>query len=127
TLSHCASGNICPLTGAFSVKNDLWPSLDEVYAHMRAAEKSGYCKVKSIGKSVEGRDILVAIVSDHTIDEDKKEISLFLACEHGDEKTGATTMLQMIDWLVGAEPAAAAARKSQAIYIIPVVNPDGYV
>lgn len=106
---------------------DPWPSLEEVWAHLRDAERTGFCKVQSIGKSVEARDIPVATVTDSAVADDDKEVCILLAGEHGDEKSGVTSMLRMLDWLLSDDARAVAARRKQTVHILPCVNVDGYV
>lgn len=104
-----------------------WPSLEQVWERMRGTEGTGYCRVTSIGQSAQGREIPLATVTDPAVAEEEKEVCILLAGEHGDEKTGTTTMLDALEWLVGADAQARTIRRSQVVHILPCVNVDGYV
>jgi len=107
--------------------NTPWPSLEEIRNHLHRLEETGLCAVASIGLSSQGQEIPLATVTDSHISEDDKEICILLAGEHGDEKSGATSMLQLLDWLVTDDPRAVAARRAQTVHVLPCVNVDGYL
>lgn len=103
-----------------------WPTLDELVRSLRSLEAGGHCRVGSIGNSFEGREIPLATVTDFSVDDEDKEAVILLAGEHGDEKSGSTSMLRIAEWLCGEDPRAAAIRRTQTVHVLPVANPDGY-
>ncbi|MCD4789122.1 MAG: carboxypeptidase regulatory-like domain-containing protein, partial [Bacteroidales bacterium] len=86
------------------------------------------CDVFSIGQSVQGRELLVAKISDNlSSDEDEPEF-LYTSTMHGDETAGYIFMLRLIDSLLtnyGSVPRITGLVNDIEIYINPLANPDG--
>lgn len=86
------------------------------------------CQVQNIGNSTNGRQLLVAKISDNpTIQEDEPEVFL-TSTMHGDEVTGFVLMLHLIDYLLsnyGTDPMVTNLVDSLEIWINPNSNPDG--
>ena len=102
------------------------PTLDELARSLRSLETGGHCRIGSIGRSSEGREIPLGTITDSTVEDEDKEAAILLAGEHGDEKSGTTSMLRIAEWLCGDDPRAAQIRRTQTVHVLPVVNPDGY-
>lgn len=103
-----------------------WPTLEELVRSLQSLQGGGFCQAGSIGRSSEGREIPLATVTDFSIDEEHKETAILLAGEHGDEKSGTTSMLRVAEWLCSNDPRASEIRRTQTVHVLPVVNPDGY-
>lgn len=103
-----------------------WPSLEQLWNHLHRLKETRHCTVRSLGKSAQGRDIPLATVTDPAVADENKEVCILLAGEHGDEKSGPTSMLRLADWLVGGDALAAQVRRTQIVHIVPAVNVDGY-
>ncbi len=86
------------------------------------------CQVYSIGSSVEGRELLVAKITDNVnIDENEPEF-LYTSTMHGNELVGYVLMLRLIDSLLtsyGTDPRITNLVNNIEIYINPNANPDG--
>jgi len=86
------------------------------------------CSVFSIGQSVEGRELLVARISDNAgYDEGEPQI-LYTSTMHGDEVAGYVLMLHFIDYLLknyGVNPDVTQLVDDVDIWINPLANPDG--
>ncbi len=84
----------------------------------------------SIGQSLQGRDLWMVKVSDNpNVDENEPEVR-FDALHHAREPQSMQTTLWFLLWLVesyGVDPLATYLVDEREIYIIPCVNPDGYV
>jgi hypothetical protein len=94
-------------------------AIDSIFGHNRL-------HVTSIGKSVKGKDILLAAVTSvESRPEDTRR--LFVICrQHGDEPATTEAMLDLIDDLVLTDSEATAdLLRKVSIYIVPMVNPDG--
>lgn len=83
-----------------------------------------------IGTSVEGRPIHAVRISDQPgVDEGEPRV-LFDALHHAREPMSAHTLLVLIERLVaeyGVDPDVTALVDERDLWIVPVVNPDGYL
>lgn len=81
-----------------------------------------------IGRSVEGREILAARISARPESEGVPEV-LFTALQHSREPIGMMSLLYSAWALLdgyGTDPEATYLLDHRALYLVPVVNPDGY-
>lgn len=85
---------------------------------------------RSLGQSREGRDLWAWKVSARAdLDEDEPEI-LLLSLMHAREPIGMMSLLHLAEGLLagyGSEPEATYLLDHREIWILPVLNPDGYV
>jgi hypothetical protein len=109
---------------------DFYPSYDAYVEMMYQYEYyyPGLCDVFSIGTTNEGRELLVARITDY-IGQDEAEPEFFYTSSmHGDETTGYVLMLRLIDYLLdkyGEDPRITNMVNETDIYINPLANPDG--
>jgi hypothetical protein len=109
---------------------DYYPTYDAYVAMMYqfATDYPEICEVSSIGQTVNGRELLVAKISDNVnTNEDEPEF-LYTSTMHGDETAGYIFMLRLIDTLLTSYGTNARITKlvdSIEIYINPLANPDG--
>ncbi|MBC8214637.1 MAG: carboxypeptidase regulatory-like domain-containing protein [Candidatus Marinimicrobia bacterium] len=86
------------------------------------------CVVENIGSSVEGRELLIAKISDNVnVNENEPEF-LYTATMHGDEIVGYVLMLRLIDHLLSnysSDSQVANLVDNAEIWINPLSNPDG--
>ncbi len=88
----------------------------------------GLCMVYSIGQSVQGRELLVARISDNVGIHENEPQFLYTSSIHGDETTGYVLMLHLIDHLLqnyGTDDQVTEIVNNVDIYINPLANPDG--
>lgn len=86
------------------------------------------CMVYSIGQSVQGRELMVARISDNVGINENEPQFLYTATMHGDETAGYILMLHLIDYLLenyGILPQVTEIVNNIDIYINPLANPDG--
>ena len=86
------------------------------------------CTVESIGTSIDGRDILVAKISDNVNVEEAEPEFYYSGQMHGDELVTSVLFLRLIDYLLenyGTDPQVTAIVNSSEIHINPISNPDG--
>lgn len=87
------------------------------------------CRVSSIGQSPEGRDLWMVCVSDNPdLEEDEPE-ALYVGGIHGDEPTSTFLCLKFISLLLenyGADQAVTDIVNNLEIWVMPLMNPDGY-
>ena len=117
----------------FKVKIDFnrWHDTNELYADMRrlAAAWPKFVKVNVIGKSYEGRDVIVATVNNpDTGPELSKAAMLIEANVHGNEIQGGEICLYTVWYLMenyGRLEDITRLVNERVFYIIPTMNPDG--
>jgi len=103
----------------------------ETYVDMMyqfAADHPDICTVSSIGQSVEGREIIVAKISDNPgIEEDEPEF-FYTGQMHGNELVAFIMLLHLIDYLsenYGSNDRITNIIDNIEIHINPLSNPDG--
>jgi len=89
------------------------------------SESGRLVQVREIGRSVHGRAIPCAIVTDPSVPSNEKQHVLLVASQHGTEESGRAMVMALTDWLVsGAEEAPDVLRK-QVVAVVPCASPDG--
>lgn len=102
----------------------------EVRAELRqvARDHPDLVRISTIGRSHEGRPIVMAKVSDHPgLDEDEPEVFLN-ARMHAREHVTTELALSLLHWLTDGYATSGRIRDivdSTEVYIVPDVNPDG--
>ncbi|MBD3234635.1 MAG: T9SS type A sorting domain-containing protein [candidate division Zixibacteria bacterium] len=109
---------------------DSYPTYD-AYVDMMyqfAADYPSICSVENIGYSVEGRELLVAKLSDNVGNEENEPEVFYTSTMHGDETAGYILTLRLIDSLCttyGTDTRVTNLLNSMEVYINPLANPDG--
>jgi murein tripeptide amidase MpaA len=92
-------------------------------------EHTGLCRISSIGKSYEGRDIWLVTVTRFDTGPDHEKPALWLDANiHASEVTGCTAALHLIAKLLNGyerDQSVTRALDTRAFYIVPRLNPDG--
>ncbi|MBN1339199.1 MAG: PKD domain-containing protein [Bacteroidales bacterium] len=109
---------------------DFYPSYPAYLDIMEqfAMDHPDLCQVFSIGQSEEGREIMMARISDNPGTEEGEPQFLYTATMHGDETVGYILSLHLIDHLLssyGSDPRITAMVNNIDIWINPLANPDG--
>src|SRR6185295_5201462 len=105
--------------------------IDELQDALRrlAAAWPQYVELRTIGKSVEGRDMLIAVVTDHATGADTDKTAFW--CDgniHGNEVQCGECCVYLVWWLCENRdklPRAKELLEKRAFYVLPSVNPDG--
>lgn len=86
-----------------------------------------YCKLVTIGYSVEGRKILALKISDNVNDDEQEPEFFYSSSMHGDELVGYVLMCRLADYLLNNMDNEQVAQlvNGLEIYINPLANPDG--
>ena len=120
-----------PATPTYPAYDSGYHDPGETYLELRKAE-IGYpdlVHVFSIGKSYQGRDIWAVKISDNVmVDENEPEV-LVDALHHSREHLVVEQALDLLHLLTQGYATDATVRRlvnSREIYIIPIVNPDGF-
>jgi hypothetical protein len=109
---------------------DFYPTYDAYITMMNQFEEQypELCQVFSVGTSVQGRELLVAKISDNVGIRENEPQFLYTSSIHGDELTGYILMLRLIDYLLsnyGSDPKVTNLVDNIEIWINPLANPDG--
>lgn len=87
----------------------------KVHPQWLTRETRGFC--------AESLAVYLLKITDGTVPDEDKQVCLVTALHSGPERTGATGVLAVIDWLLGDSPEAAEVRRKQIVLAMPVVNP----
>ena len=109
---------------------DYYPTYNAYLDIMQefAEEYPELCQVYTIGNTVEGREIVVAEISDNVGTEENEPEFFYTATMHGDETVGYILMMRLIDYLLsnyGEIDRVTNMINNMEIYINPLSNPDG--
>src|SRR5689334_4087779 len=107
----------------------LWPPFEEIETRLKnwVTGRPGLLKLEVHGKTAQGRALYSVHLNDPIAPESDKEHVLITAQHSGIERSGTTTILLLLEWLLSGEPMAREILKRQHIIAMPVVNPDGYM
>lgn len=116
-------------TRAFNVYRDYDDPVRGVAAYLRAFDAShANVTVDSIGATGEGRPILIAKLGAAAADPSRPNV-LFMATYHAREWAATEMALRLMEYLADSlplQPGGAALLASRDVWVLPVVNPDGY-
>ncbi len=113
--------------GGFYKLEEVLSTLDELKQQYGA--KGLITQKFSIGKSFEGRDIYAIKISDNANTDEGEPQVLYTALTHAREPQGMMTIFYFIYYLLENYDTNSRVRNivdNHEIYIVPVVNPDGY-
>lgn len=109
---------------------DAYPTY-ETYVEMMYQFQTDFpdlCTVESIGTTVDGRELLMAKITDNvSVNENEPEF-FYTSTMHGDETVGYVLMIRLIDYLLnnyGTDDRVTAMVNNIEIFINPNANPDG--
>jgi len=103
---------------------------NEVTAGLIALEDSGVAQTYIIGRTYEGRDIWAVKISDNPSEDEGEPGALFMGCHHAREWISVEVPYYLAHYLVNnyqTDPEVKQLVDNCEIWIVPIVNPDGYV
>lgn len=109
---------------------DVYPTYSAYVSMMNnfATAYPNLCKIYNAGATIQGRQILFAVISDSVNFRKPKPRFMYSSSIHGDETTGYVLMLRLIDTLLsgyGNNAILTNLVKNCEIWINPLANPDG--
>jgi len=109
---------------------DSYPTYEAYVAMMNqfAASYPNLCRIVNIGTTVQGRQILFAVLSDNVNTPEAEPKVMYTSSMHGDETTGYVLMLRLINTLLtgyGSITHYTNLINNTEIWINPLGNPDG--
>ncbi len=109
---------------------DFYPTYDAYVTMMNqfALTYPNLCRIVNAGTTVQGRQIIFAVISDNVNTPEPEPKFMYTSTMHGDETTGYILMLRLIDYLLSrypADPKVSGLVNNIEIWINPNANPDG--
>ena len=107
----------------------IYPSFEQLMARMEkwGKEHPRLLKLRDLGRSLQGRPLVAAVLTDPGAPAQDKEHVLVTAQHCGGERSAATGIFYLMQKLLSGEPQARETLKRQVVVCFPVVNPDGYI
>lgn len=78
------------------------------------------------GDSLEGMPIYLLKITDSAVSDSDKQVVMVSALHGGPERTGATTILHLAEWLLGDSESARETRRKQIVLLMPILNPHAF-
>jgi hypothetical protein len=109
---------------------DSYPTYDAYIQMMNnfAVQYPSLCRIVNIGQTVQGRQLLFAVISDNVSVREAEPQFQYSSSMHGDETTGYVLMLRLINYLLtnyGTNNEVTNLVNNVEIWINPLANPDG--
>jgi hypothetical protein len=79
--------------------------------------------VERAGLSLEGLGLYLLKITDPEIPTEEKQVCLITSLHGGPERSGTTTILHLIEWLLGDSDEAKETRRKQIVLIMPINHP----
>lgn len=91
-----------------------------------AAEHPDKLRVEKRGESHDGHGVYLIRISDAEVPDHDKQIALVSALHAGPERSGATSCLKLVEYLLGDSPEARETRRKQIVLVMPICNPYAF-
>ena len=116
--------------GVFPGDWDAYPGYGDYLSMMRGFydDYPEICRLDTLGKSVDGRDILAIKITRHPDVREAEPVFYYSSTMHGDETTGFVLMLRLATYLLdnyGKDSLVSRLIENMEIWINPLANPDG--
>lgn len=82
--------------------------------------------IESLGQTPGGAEIPMLILTDPEVDDAEKQVAFITALHGGPERTGTTTCLHAIEWLLSEDELAKKTLRRQLLIVIPIFNPKAF-
>ena len=91
-----------------------------------AAKFPSLLTLEKRGDSLEGMPIYLLKITDSSVPAADKQVVMVSALHGGPERTGATTILHLAEWLLGDSELARETRRKQILLLMPMLNPHAF-
>lgn len=81
--------------------------------------------IEAIGRSVEGREIPLVTITDHTVTDKNKKVIWLMFRQHAWESGSSWTGEGLMRFIGSADPVAQQIRKDTIVKVLPLCDPDG--
>ena len=82
--------------------------------------------VEQVGSSSDGLGIHLLAITDTSIPNADKQVCLITALHGGPERSGTTTILHLIEWLLGDSQEARQTLRKQVLLVMPINHPEAF-
>jgi len=82
--------------------------------------------VERVGLSASGLGIHLLKITDPAVEDEHKQVCLVTALHGGPERSGTTTILHFVEWLLGNSEEAEQTRQKQVVLIMPINHPESF-
>ena len=106
-----------------------YPSFEEYEAGLKEWQQRwpDRITVEARGRTLEGRAIYLARVTDRDVSDDDKQV-LLLSASHGEQEVSSICgILHFLKWLLSEDPQAARLRRGLIVVAMPLVEVDTYI
>lgn len=83
-------------------------------------------KVERVGESSGGMGIHLLKITDPDVDDELKQVALITSLHGGPERSGTTTVLHFLEWLLGDSENARETRRRQVVLVMPINHPEAF-
>ncbi|MCA9042183.1 MAG: hypothetical protein KDA65_17655 [Planctomycetaceae bacterium] len=84
-----------------------------------------FCQLERRGVANDGFRLFMLRITDSQVSDEDKQICLITALHGGPERTGTTSVLKLVEWLLGDSELACQTRAQQIVLLMPVMHPRG--
>ncbi len=91
-----------------------------------AEQHPGLFAYEKRGESHGGRPVYLVKITDAAVPHEDKQVALISALHGGPERSGTTTILHLIEWLLGDSDLARETRRNQIVLLVPIANPYAF-
>ncbi len=91
-----------------------------------AGQHPGIFTFEKRGESHDGQPVYLVKITDSAVPNEDKQVVLVSALHGGPERSGTTTTLHLIEWLLGGSDLAKETRRKQVVLIVPIANPYAF-
>jgi len=102
-----------------------WPEYEATLKYW-TAEHPTLINLQKRGESHEGQPVYLLKITDSTVPDADKQVVMVSALHAGPERSGATTVLQLAEWLLGDTATARETRRKQIVLLMPILNPHAF-
>ncbi len=82
--------------------------------------------VEQVGASSNGLGIQLVTITDEEVSNRDKQVCLITALHGGPERSGTTTILHLIEWLIGDSDEARETLRKQVLLVMPINHPEAF-
>lgn len=91
-----------------------------------ARQHPGLFTFEKRGESHDGQPVYLVKITDSAVPSEDKQVALVSALHGGPERSGTTTILHLIEWLLGDSDLAKETRQKQVVLLVPIANPYAF-